>query len=594
MPECYQYWRGHQRDEEFDQNGERRAQHNKIHPDVAQTLPSLYLYHPYGRIMAAPERADTPQETISTKAQLLQDTGIFLVRDKNSGFREHTHLALKEAQWAFGCVEVGYDPDFLDSPLADRPPLKEGEDTPTSTPTKDSAGLTVGEGSDLASLKKEYKRLKKNLMRETFYVKHIPARQVIVSSSDRCILEENDWVGYIDEYALEDVKRAPAYKNTEDLKASQGLEANERLGSEDRVSLVRLWDLRSRIKWVFALGHDKPLFWKKFKRCPLKFLRLDLDPNHFRPIPPIFLKLSSQDGYNDSAEYMRKMRIGTVPRYTYDEDAVNAEEAAKFQSRDMNVMVPRKAGTVNPIEPVQQPSTSQGAIQTLALSEKEFMQADSLTGDPLSPPTQTATRAVIANAKLSAQDSFQRNIVAEWLASIIEELLLLAIDYMSLEKWIAVNVDLDSPAAFDAAAEVAKTYQMIDAERLRDATLGIKWGVEVEADSLSPVSEAERGMKLMQVVNFIKDPPTAALLSKAPALLKRLLTLANIRNGGDIDAVEQALAAVVAMNQQMMMMTGKGPGVGSAPMPGSSAGPVIAPPSPPVAPMPVPPGMPGA
>jgi hypothetical protein len=575
VAECYQYWKGNQRDEPWD-GSDRKAQHNKIHPEVSKNVSSLYFYRPFGRVIVRPERADTPKETLTRKAQLLQDTGVFLVRNEEAGFLENTSLAVKESEWACGLVEVGYSPDFIDNPAAKRPPLREKETTELlPAVVRDEFGLTPESGSDLPSLQKELQRLRGLLRGEVFYVKHIPSNQILFSPSDRPVLEDNDWVGYWEVHNLEDVKDSTLYENTDDLKPSTKYEASEENGSVDRVMLYKLWDLRTKTRIVLAEGHDDFLLRKAYSRCGLKFLRRDVDPYHFLPVPPVYLKLPSQDGYNDSAEYLRKMRISTVPRYTYDDDAVTPEEAAKFQSRDMNVMIPRKGGTHQPIEPVNQPSMSEGAIRTLALSEKEFSQAGSTAGDPLSPPTQTATRAVIANAEKTAEQGSQRGAVARWLSSIIQEMILLAVDNMNMDRWIAANVDLDSPMALDAIVEVAETYQQINAEKLRDAMIGIKWNVEVEAETLSPVSEAEMGLKMMQVVKYITEPGMAMLLSKAPALLKRMLSLGGIRGGSDVDAIKEALGAVVQMNMEMLQRGAASP-PGHTPMPGEAAGPVPA------------------
>lgn len=548
VEDCYNYWRGKQRRDEKDENGDRKAQHNKIHPDVEEALPALFFKAPYGKVLAFPERSDTPGETTNRKKQLLQDNGIALVRDPKTGFSENIEMALKESFWSIGCVEVGYEPDFIDNPLAPRPPLREGEDTKLGPPVTDEYGLSVDQDSEMALLQQELERLREAMRGERFYVKHIQAKQILISSSNKAILENNDYVGYSEDYPLEDVKASPAYQNTADLKAIDHMKGNDVDGSVDRVRLYRIWDLRTRTKIVMAHGHEKFLKREKFLRVPLKFFRHDVDPYNFFPIPPVYLKLPSQDGYNDSAEYLRRMRIGTVPRFTYDEDAVTPDQVEKFLSRDMNIAIPRKGGTTYPIEPVNQPSTSQAAIQTLGLSEKEFVQAGNASGDPLSPPTQTATRAVIANAKMDAKDDYKKEKVSNWVAAVIQELIELSIDYQTLPRWIAVNVDLDSPYAFQEAAAVAQTYQEIKGEQIRDAAVGIQWYVHVDIESLSPVSDEVMGQKLMQMIGFLSNPASAALVMNVPSLLKRMLALAGLRDGQDVDTIQQALQFIVQMN----------------------------------------------
>jgi hypothetical protein len=592
IEDCYQYWRGEQRTEPMDGN-ERKAQHNKIHPEVEELMVATYFNEPYGKVVAKPERADTPRETISNKAKLLQDTGVSLVKDKSTGFKENTDLAFKESFWALGVVEVGYSADYLDNTLAPRPDLQETKETDLPTPVVDQVGLEVDENSDVDSMKMEIDRLRQSLRSEQFYVKFITANQIIISGSDKAILLNNDFVGYWEDYPLQDIKKAPGYINTEDLKSgTDELAANDSLGSVDRVRIYRIWDLRTMTKYVLAQGHDKILMKRPFQRCPLKFLRHDIDPYHFLPVPPVYLLLDSQDEYNDSREYLRKQRISTVQRYTYDEEAITADDAAKFQSRDMNLMIPRRQGTRSPIEPVAQPSTASTAIQTLSLSRDEFTEAGTPGGDPLNPATQTATRVMVANAKTSAVDDSRRTKTAYWLAEIIEEMILLAVENMNLVHWIARNVDLDSPMALAGVSEVSEVYEQIQAERLRDATLGINWHVEVDIETLTPVAEAERGQKLMQVLNFMSNPQAAMLLANVPTLLKRVLALAGIKAGEDIDALMDALAFIVQMNMQTVQKGVKP--TGTTPAPGEKAGPVPASPKAPEAPGPeAPPPSPG-
>lgn len=137
--ECYNFWRGDQLQETFDEFGNRRAQINKIHPEVRNNIPSLYYYRPFVRLNAAPEQLDDPGSMVESDTQLLQDTVNHLVRDKSVGYRENTFLALKEAHWAMGVCEVGYTAEFIDAPNADKPPLKEKKDTKVKKP-KDESG----------------------------------------------------------------------------------------------------------------------------------------------------------------------------------------------------------------------------------------------------------------------------------------------------------------------------------------------------------------------------------------------------------------------------------------------------------------------
>ncbi len=575
VSDSYQFWRGNQLVEPFDERSDRKMQINLVHTAARAQVPSLYFYRPFARIHAAPERADTSGETVDDKATLLQDTANYLIRDGVQGFREQTHLGVKEAFWAMGCVEVGYSAEFTDNPNADRPALKEDEDTEVdlSQPVKDEDGLSVGPDSDLPSLEAELARLKSSLKSETFYVKHIPARQVLVSATDKCIIDDNDWVGYWEEFPLEDIRDAPGYKNTRELKgASHGSRKEDRADAAysdnkgDVICLYKIWDLRTRTRYVIAEGHDAYLLKKPFKRLPLKFLRPDVDPYHFYPKPPISNWLIPQEEYNDSREYLRKVRKGTVPLFTYDENGVDPKDMEKFEGGQMGTYIPRRANTNNPIEPVQQPNYSGNAIQTLTISEKEF---NSISGIPSeyrqTQEDKTATASVIQNQQAQVQNNFDRSTVADWLAAIIQELVCLAIEKMSLDHWIAINVDPDSAFAPQAAVQVATQFQQLTADKLASAAKGIRWVVQVDVESLSPVAEEQQLGRWMQALSLLLNPGMARLMALAPPILKRTLDLNGIKSGRDQDAIGQALTAMAQLEMQMQQAQINGGGGAAAP-----------------------------
>lgn len=582
VPDCYQFWRGNQLANPYDQQKERKAQINKIHPMVRSQIPSLYFNRPYARVEAAPEKADTPLETVSEKAQLLQDTGNYFIRNPDTCFKESTDLALKEHFWSLGCVEVGYSPHFTDNPALDRPAAKETEDTKPDTPASDS------DSEDDAPVTDELlAQLRASLKSERFYVKFISAKQIICSPSDRAIVSENDWIGYWEDFAVEDVKRSKAYKHTRGLKpsASCGKDAQGTPTSRN-VRLYKIWDLRTKTKWVFAEGHARELLKKSFKRLPLKFYRPDLDPYHFWPIPPISQGLGRQEEYNRGREWMRRVQRGTAPRFTYNQDAFDQGEIEKLESDDANIFIGRKgnAAAVDAIIPITQPNVSSIVLQDLQLTEKEFNEQTGTPAESRQGQTggaKTATQATLMAQQSRIEDNLDRSKVATWLAEVVEELILLALDHMNIGQWIAINVDPDSPLANVEALKVAQTFQEINAEVLQSATSGIRWHVEVDVDTLSPQAEEQKLQKVLQIINYLGNPAQAALLANSPQLLSVLLNGMGLRSSSDQSAVREALGVVIKMHQMSAAQGVGTPGV--APVAGQPgvAGP---PPQPPGAP----------
>lgn len=575
--DCYNYWKGNQLVNATDKYGVRRAQVNKIHPEVRNQLPSLYFYRPFARIVPQPELEDTPGSDIDSTTQLLQDTVNHLIRIKHTRFRESTHLALKESFWSMGVVEVGYSAEFMDDPGGDRPALKERKDTKLPAPPKDKVEPKPGQDPEEAALEAEVAALKKGMKSERFYVKHITAEQFMVSDSDKATLEDNDWVGYWEDVPLSDVREAGkrgVYKNTGDLRASgsdsgdtntsrmRWKQDNDR-GITDRVRLFRVWSLREMVKYVWAENHAGFLLKEDYARLPLKTLRFDLDPYHFYPIPPIEHKLGPQDEYNLSRDWLRKLRNGYVPRFTYDEDAVDAEQMQKLEKGIINQYIPRHAGTSDPIQPVNQPMMNEGAIQTLTLSDKEFNDVGGVGGDPKIAQQKSATQAKIAEVKEQVQDSFDRQLVARWLGEISEELLMLAIDHMLLEQWVQVNVAQDSMYAEQESQKVAQQYQMVTGEKLRSAATGLEYDVIVDMESLSPVSEEEKFQKLMTGIQFIADERLQRVFAVAPDLLVEVLKGMGIQNARKVAMITGAMEKLLEIQMQQAA-------AGSPPPPGMS------------------------
>jgi hypothetical protein len=601
--DCLDYYRGKQLVDEFDEFNNRRVQINKIHPEVRNNIPSLYYYRPFARLAPAPEQIDDPGTEIEQDVQLLQDTANHLIRDPETMFRESTFVALKEAHWAFGLVEVGYSPEFVDAPNAPKPPLKEKEDTKiggpeeaakedklplqlgneeTDSPNGPTSGTIVPETgtepeTELASVEAEVDTLQSQLKSERFFVRHIPYHQVLISISDKPLLNNNDFVGYWEDMPLEDVKRSTAYQNTTDLKActdekdtTRADEWAKSVGAPEMIRLYKLWDLRTKERYVFAAGHKKELLRKPYNRCPLKFLRFDIDPYHFLPRPLILSKLGPQDEYNRSREWLSKVRDGIVPRYTYDEDALDAKQLRKLESGTIGSYIPRKGGTADPITPINQPSYSENALQTLTLSDKEFSDVGGVGSDPKIAQSKTATQAKIAETKSQVQDSFDRLLVAEWLSDIIKELISLATENMSINRWIAINVVPQSQFSMQIAQEVQARYARINADLLSDASQGINWEVQIDLESLSPVSEEEKFQKLMQGLTLFANPALGRLFSVSPELLQFTLSCMGIKSARTQQLILGAVQQVVMMEQQLAM-AGQNASQGVPSQPGATA-----------------------
>lgn len=460
---AHDYVRGFQRDEgdELDAQGDRKYQINKILAALKTRLPSIFYYFPYVRVRPARGRGDSVGSTITERCELLQDTINTIVRQPKTRFKPEIMLSLKEAHWAFGVIEVGYDADWAENPFKQKPTLIENEDVRNDL---EEIGAIEPEAEDdddemMAPLKK----LKEVPQSETFYVKHVPARQFFVADNTKSSTEAQDWLGYWEWMYVEDVKRCESYDGTEDLKANAkmaegGMDRDLAPISQsdkpadvppDMVRVWKIWDQREKVRYVIAEGHDRILKQTPYYYLPISTLRFEVMPGEWYPIPPIFGQLTEQDEFNDSREWIRLVRKGTRPRYMYDKAAFPSDELEKLENDEFFTMIATENGNLNAIVPVQMPQISDAVIRTLALSDAGFAEqaasspVDRLTRGAGGKPTATEVEAMGESGNV--RDSYEQQEFSEFLATVCSNLIKCALEKMTLPQWIIVNTDPTGP-----------------------------------------------------------------------------------------------------------------------------------------------------
>lgn len=454
----HDYVRGFQRDEgdEFDAQGDRKYQINKILAALKTRLPSIFYYFPYVRVRPARGRADSVGSQIMDRCELLQDTINTIIRQPKTRFKPEIMLALKEAHWAFGAIEVGYEADWGENPFKQKPQLIENEDVRRDLEQ-------IGDVPEEDSVEEEMAKLDEVPHAETFYVKHIPARQFYVATNDKSSTEAQDWLGYWEWMYVEDVKRCESFVNTEDIKANAKMAEGgfdrdlAPVGQSDKTSDVppdmvrvwKIWDQRKKIRYVIAEGHDRILKETPYYYLPISTMRFEVMPGEWYPIPPIFSQLTEQDETNDSREWLRIVRKGTRPRYLYDKTAFPADELEKLETDEFFTMVAVDNQNLNAIAPVPMPQISDAVIRTLALADSGFAEqaasspVDRLTRGAGGKPTATEVEAMGASGDV--RDSYEQQEFSEFLAQVCSNLIKCALEKMTLPQWIIVNSDPTGP-----------------------------------------------------------------------------------------------------------------------------------------------------
>jgi len=623
----HDYVLGFQRatEDEKDAQNERKYQLNKILAALKAKIPSIFYYHPYFRVKASGAREDTPAETVTARAKVLQDTVNTITRQPKARFKPECLLALKEAQWAFGIVEDGYSAEWVDNPSKPKPTLVENKDvadelekggagdpradapehkrSTAPPPPQPQSGLSPGAlalsgAAAMAGPDDPLADLEHVPSQETFYVRHIPARQFFVSSNDRSSTDALDWIAYWEWMYVEDVKRVKSFENTKDLKATAKQETGDTANKElyplsstgetippDMVRIYKLYDQREMKRYVFAEGHDFILKKTDYKYRNLHPLRMEVMPGEWYPVPPTFSQLGEQDEFNDSREFLRMMRKSLRPRWMYDRKAFKPGELEKLETDEWGTFIGLENFNPQAIIPIAQPSLSGDALHTLALAESGFTEASGVSPQArqLRPAggSPTATEVNELASEGDVRDSYEQQEVADWLGDVARGVMMCAIEKMTISQWVLINSDPYSPYFQMDAVDIAKQMQQITQEQLEDADSILNWDVTVDIESMSPVSENQQAARLVQFLNLLNQPGIGILLSLSPALLKRSMDLLGIRNAADQKAIADALAERQRMMQAAAAAQAGGPGApGISPMPGAPHPPGAPPPNP--------------
>ena len=372
---------------------------NLVFPTIETQQPTLLFYRPTVQVEPKPPYGDDPTSRVAQRAKLCEDTLQTYIDKPEVQFKQQTLLALRDAQFRFGVVEVGYTADWIDNPHAGKPVLKDqGEE-----PYRDRTGAPVLHPAQVPSANSEQ-----------LYIRQIDPACFRVSVSNRPILQENDWVGYYEWHYVEDVKRNPRYSRTRDLKPSGAFGdppdaardtatlLDTQAKHRDMVQVWKLWDLRSRTRCVVAQGHPTYLLeqepWRYLPLAVLKFYEI---PQAFYPLPPVANWLDAQNEINETREARRAHRRRFHRRYLVRTNTMDPSELEKITlGGDGTIAEHRGAPNEQPLQPVPDAALGADFDKDLAEARDDFMQISGVGADARGvAESETATQANIVDVR---------------------------------------------------------------------------------------------------------------------------------------------------------------------------------------------------
>lgn len=537
---------------------------NMCQPSIEQRLPALMFHRPKFSVTPDSGKSDDigqgldPVSNLEERCAIREDILHQETRRKSVGFKPATKTSLRESHYAFGITEVGFDADPAENPNAGQPLLgKDGQ------PITDSKGEVVKQGEFIT--KKEF-----------LWTRRIPASNFRVSAIAHNELEKCEWVGYFEWIPLVDLKKSLKYQNLNKLKdpsarvrrqyddtPTDTSDPEKARQSSGMVKVWKLWDNRSKTKFVWVDQKNFLLLEEPFRFLPFADLKFYDLMDEFYPVPVMYSWTPVQDELNEARNALKLHRRRFVRRYKYIEGKVSNESLEKLKSGPDGVAIP--VPQMDVLEAIEDAPLDRAVNATIPVTREDFVYVSAVPSEATGvAEADTATQATIISTNQQIRESEAREIVADWLARIGWLMLQTIEEYFTLDMVVLRQVDPLSPAAVMEAARIQQNWQLIKMEQLA----GLEYSVSVDVEELSPVTEDLRRNQWTNVLLLLTNPQVTPLLMASPAMLRRTLKLYGIRSEREIKEIEQALQIVMLMmaaqaEAQAKPKPGEGSGQGS-------------------------------
>lgn len=555
---------------------------NLVYQSIEVRRPSLVFGIPKIRLEPRPNKADDPASTIVARAQLLEDSVNAQIQNPEMGFLDEASSCIHEHFFAYGIAEAGYSADIVDNPNTEKPDLYD-PDAADGDPEPE-----------------------KVIADESIWVRRIPSNMFRWSLSSKKRLIMNDWTGYFEWVALEDVKANPLYKGrTKGLRAkATGIAgsfqsvvpskfqqlidsgamtgANQHgttiTGSQNMLLIFKVWDHRKRVRHVFtgdfsrALLENKP--WKVYPFSILRGPGEILDSGF--PVPPTYNWRSPQDELNERAERNRVHARRFNRKYQIRDRGMDPGEMEKLEIGSDGTCVIVKDVT-NTIAPIQD-AMLDPRVNDPSAPKEDFIQVSGVGGEQRAlADSETATQANIIEVNSRVRETVQRKEVVDFLSNIARTICELIQEYWTTPQYIKTNVDLEAlrsgePSAIQEAmniAQIAPTFKAVHPTDYGERT-DYLYEVSLSMEFLNPSNEDKERQQMMTLITLLSNPQMAPILASSPVIFRKLLLSFGVKAEYDIREYTKILQGVGQMMARAQMQQQGGGGSGG---PQSSQGP---------------------
>lgn len=528
---------------------------NMIFSSIDVKMPSLLFDNPVFSVSPRPNKMDFDPQSATFRARLREDALNFFVQGGIENFANEIELAILDAWFRFGVVEVGYSADYIKNPDAGQPYLKSDSGQLT-----DKKGEVIRQPDFLPE-------------QERIYVKRIPAERFRVGGVDPAHLNRCSWYGYLDFVRKEDLlasaKVNPGYNKQVIEDATQFSPDSEfwkekgnlnfydkgNWDNENNYDVIAVWkiyDLRSKTMYMFTYDVDEIIYQEEIQRVQHFALKFRPRLKGWYPLPPVFNWLSAQAEVNETREAARIHRRRFQRKYIYRIDAFDEEEMDKLQNGGDGTFAGAKTDVNMAVAALPSPNLGAQHDQAMIMSRDDFNIISGTSAEQRGQSDRTtATQSQIKERRSEIRESRDKAIIANWLIDIGKEIITIAKEELVNPFWIQLSQD--SPDLFAEVDFTQKKWAEITGDEFGDEDMD----VAIKVSSMSPVDQQQEKNKLVEFLSLVTQFPQVQM---SPMMIQEIADKTGFRN-------ERAIAEFVRMAQllqanqilQLAMQSGQDP-----------------------------------
>jgi hypothetical protein len=501
-------------------------------------LPGMVFSNPKFYVTPKPSELKNDAETAFTVASNLEDALFDFTSEEKNHFADEGEMACLDSFFGFGVVEIGYSAKFVENPNLPKPEI----------PSDYADGMDEKKGKVIQLAVED----------ESVYIKQIPFENFRVSAINHRYLDRCDWFGYYEYMRVADLKADPNLRNTDKFATGHYSSAEVGLGlsadteeeaerqahiENDCVKVWRIWDNRSKKRFMFCEDHCVIMHETKWKINPIEILMYRFARKGFYPIPYTFNWIPQQNELNETRETHRQHRRKFKRLYEMKKGTADLDEAKSFiNGPDGGIIEVNANGQIQPV-----PNADLGASANISmqLTKDDFNIISGTSAEAQGAADRiTATQAKITDQRATVRESRERLLVGKFLMRVAKKVLMVMKENY-VNPRVVESQRKDEPMLSDISTE----RKVREIDPVTDfGGENFDFAVNVSVESMSPVTMEEEKNKFLQFIALLKQFPE---FSMSPSIIREMAFRTGYKNETIIKEFQQmAQLAMVSQIQQ--------------------------------------------